>query len=145
MKTIITVLFFVLMSPILDAQHVFDEKTPLFKDVKEEYLVSLLKECKLVYCDRDTIGDMLFIKKMEVEFFDTTMFFAAYLSSSPFTKTLYEYGMYECDFIQIDDGGYGVDLDEKALKNLPYFKAVLDALIRQTPFVQYTGNCPGTD
>lgn len=143
MKLVITVLFVVMLCSVR-AQNVTDmESVPV--ELQEEYIANLFTECKLVYCDFDSLGNGMYTKKMEVEFFDTTFFFAAYLESSSFTKNLYEKGAYECTFIQMDDGGNGLEFDNVDLDELRYLKSVVNAIMRQTPRVQYTGNCPGTD
>lgn len=115
----------------IKAQNVTNLSIP--QTLKEEYLVNLFKECKIIYCDFDTLENDVFVKKMEVVFFDTTFFFSAYLSSIPFTTCSYESNAYECTYVQMDDGGYGVEFDNVALDDLPYLKHVVNELIRNTP------------
>jgi len=138
MKTNITIIM-LMVSSIVTAQNLFTNSSSISIKSQDEYLGGLFKECKLIYCESDSIGAMTFTKEMEVFFFDTTHFFAARIHSSPFTKNTYAFNIYECDSAYFDDGGDGLYFNAKTLKGHPYLKAILDAAIRDTPFVKYIG------
>jgi len=142
MRKKITVLF-ICMSSLVGAQPSIDST----KEFNEVYLMNLFSTCTLIYCDQDSLGPTIFIKKMEVAFADTTVYFSAYITSpflisSPFTTDSL---VYDADYLQITDGDDGLEFYGKNLKSLPRLKVILDALIRKTVYTPYTGNAPGTE
>lgn len=139
MKRFIVVLTLTVLCSIVEAQNVINLSIP--NELKEEYVANLFKECKIIYCDFDTLENDICIKKMEVQFFDTTFFFSAYLSSSSFATCSYASNTYECTYVQMDDGGYGLQLDNISLDDTPYLKHVVNELIRKTPRVEIRGDC----
>lgn len=136
---IIVSLFLFLFSSVLSAQNVTDFSVP--KESQEEYISELFSQCKLLYCDWDTIKEGVFIKKIEVEFLDTTFFFSAMFQSSSFDYYLHEYGWYDCTSLRMDDGGKGLYLDAVALDiDFPYLKHVLNTLLHSIDRFPYQGD-----
>ncbi len=100
--------------------------------VEEEYLKDLIENATIVYCSQDTLEDGYMIKKIELVFQDTTMFYSAYLSSEMFV-----YEVVECVFVQFDDGGMGLSLSEEELSQFVYLQHQLDTLLQFTKLIPY--------
>lgn len=95
----------------------------------EKELIRLLSHAKVIYCNEDNLKDGKTIKKIELAFADTTMFYTAFLSSAPFTRKVTE-----CDFIAFDDN---LSYDFSEVKNLPKLKRKLDRIMRSTDFKKF--------
>jgi hypothetical protein len=100
--------------------------------VEEGYLKELVSNSTIIYCSQDTLEDGQMIKKMELVFQDTTMFYSAYVSSASFV-----YEVVECDFIQFDDGGMGLSLTKEELDQFIYLQHKLDTLLQFTELIPY--------
>lgn len=100
--------------------------------VEEGYLKELVSNSTIIYCSQDTLEDGQMIKKMELVFQDTTMFYSAYVSSASFV-----YEVVECDFIQFDDGGMGLGLTKEELDQFIYLQYKLDTLLQFTELIPY--------
>jgi hypothetical protein len=92
----------------------------------EKELIKLLNHSKVIYCNQDTLLSGKIIKKVELVFEDTSMFYTAYLSSASFTKKVSA-----CDFIAFDDN---LSFDFYEVKDLPKLKRKLDRIMRSTDF-----------
>ena len=121
MKKTFCVLFVVMSYCVSQAQVVIEEND----------LIKLLSHTTVVYSDQDTLLDGQIIKKIELAFEDTTMFYTSYLSSVPFTG---EGEVLECDFVSFDDN---LSLDYKELENLTKLKQELDCLMQSTDLMPY--------
>lgn len=100
--------------------------------VEEGYLKELISNATIIYCSQDTLENGQMIKKMELVFQDTTMFYSAYLSSEIFV-----YEVVECVFVQFDDGGMGLSLSKEELSQFMYLQHKLDTLLQFTKLMPY--------
>lgn len=112
--------------------------------IPEDTLIAFMQRGKIVDCKEDQISDGLFSKTITIEPRDKP-FVSIYITSSLYTKSLYAFGFYEVDFVWLDDGCDGKNLYEEDLENVRYLKAYIDILIRETPFMKYSGEYPNTD
>jgi len=133
--TIMVLCFFALGH--LAAQNIFGECSNIPKERQEEYLINIFLQGQIIYVQYDHIENDVFLKKMEIQFVDTSLFFAGYISSSFCTKPKCDMGIYEVDFVQIDDGGDGWDLYSKDLEQFPLLKKTLDILLREMYIIEY--------
>lgn len=100
--------------------------------VEEEYLKELISSATIMYCDQDTLHDGQMIKKIELVFQDTTMFYSAYLSSEVFM-----YEPMQCNFVQFDDRGRGLNFTEEELNQFLYIQYTLDSLLQWSKIMPY--------
>ncbi len=134
MKRKINGILFVLVCTCT-AQNIFSTDS-LGKEIKEEYIVNIFKTSKLVFCDydvdQDSLGKKIMIKKMEVSFIDTMFFFSGYITSSPFFKR----GEKKCsaNFLFLDDGKRGIEIDEFDLQHFEALQEALDSLLRKSKY-----------
>ncbi len=113
-------------------------------NIPEDSVIAFIQRGKIVDCKEDQISEGLFSKTITIEPRDQP-FVSIYITSSSYTKSLYAFGFYEVDFVWLDDGCEGKNLYEEDLEKVKYLKAYMDSLIKETPFMDYSGEYPNTD
>jgi uncharacterized protein YlbG (UPF0298 family) len=140
MKKILIMLMLMMNVVYIYAQNTSETMLRILRtDVDEEYMTQLFMNGTLLYSLCDTMDDGKCIKKIEISFADTTMFFGAYIQSSSCTQQEYVAETFVCVFVQIDTEFVSIDIDEEEIQTLPKLRDLLTMYLRKSP-MPYIGN-----